>query len=119
MVMAKFVLGLLAGVGLVIAFAPASFAQIPGSTPNSADLLKDPQSTDSLTDLFNNRSNGSTTGLMQLIQQLSQSPLDPAAFRAQQRENLDAAAKAFRDQQRQRLQQTQTAPSAVTPPAQK
>lgn len=117
--MAKFALSLLAGIGLAIAIAPASFAQVPGSTPNSADLLKDPQSSDSLTDLFNNRSNGSTTGLMQLIQQLSQSPLDPAAFQAQQRENLDAAAQAFKDAQRKRLQQSQTAPSAVTSPAQK
>ncbi|NDJ18942.1 hypothetical protein [Myxacorys almedinensis] len=108
--MAKtFALSLFVGVGLGVAIASQAVAQ----TPNSADLLRDPQSSNTLNDLFNNRGDANTTGLMQLIQQLSQGPLDPAAFQAQQRENLDSAARSFREQQRLRFQQPQSVPAAV------
>jgi hypothetical protein len=103
-------LSLLAGLGIAIAAAQPGFAQ------NSADLLKDPNQGDSLNNLFNNRGDGSNSAIFDLIQRISNPTLDPAAFRQQQRENLNSAAAEFRAKQRQLLQQQgqpQVAP--VTP----
>ncbi len=110
-----FALGLIAGLGIAIVLPQSSQAQQP---PSSADLLKDPQSQDPLSDLLNNRGNNSTTGLMQLLQRVSQGSTDPEAFRQQQAENLDAATAAFLNKRRQLLQQSQPAPVAPAPTGQ-
>ncbi|MBW4439923.1 MAG: hypothetical protein KME10_01540 [Plectolyngbya sp. WJT66-NPBG17] len=105
-----FALGLVAGFGVAIA-QPLHAQQ----APSSADLLRDPQSQDSLNNLFNNRGDNATTGLMDLIQRVSQTSVDPETFRQQQRESLDAATLDFLNKRRQLLQQSQTAPVAPAP----
>jgi hypothetical protein len=102
-------LGLFAGLGIALVSATPSFAQ---NSTSAADLLKSPDQGDALNNLFNNRGDGSTTGLLQLMQQLGNPSADPAVFQAQQRENLDAATAEFRAKQRKLLQQ-QTQPQAV------
>ncbi len=103
-------LALLAGVGLTIAVVQPTLAQ---QAPSGASLLKDPQSQDPLSNLFNNRSDNATGGLFELMQRVSQGNVDPEAFRQQQRETLDAETAKFLAQQRRLLQaQPQTAPAA-------
>lgn len=111
----KFALGLIAGFGIALIATP-SLAQ---QAPSSADLLKDPQSQDSLSNLFNNRNDNPSSSLMDLIQRVSQGSVDPEAFRQQQRESLDAATAEFLTKRRQRLQtQSQGAPVSPTPAVQ-
>ncbi len=110
------VLGLFASFGIALVAAQPSFAQTSGS---AADLLKSPDQGDALNNLFNNRGDGSTTGLMQLLQRIGSPSADPAAFQAQQRENLDAAAAEFRAKQRQLLKQQGQPQVAPAAPAQK
>lgn len=106
----KGVLALLAGVGLAIAVAQPTLAQ--QAAPSGAALLRDPQSQDPLSNLFNNRSDNATSGLFDLMQRISQGNVDPEAFRQQQRETLDAETAKFLAQQRRLLQaQPQTAPA--------
>jgi hypothetical protein len=103
-----FALSLLAGIGVMATIVPSAIAQ----TPSSADLLKDPQSEDSLNKLFNNRdSSANTSSLLQLIQRFSQSSIDPATLG----DNLNDEAKAFKEAQRRRLQQTQQSQVAPQP----
>ena len=104
-----FALGLIAGFGVSIALSQPSHAQ---QAPSSADLLKDPQSQDSLNNLFNNRGDNASTGLMNLIQRVTQTSVDPETFRQQQRESLDAATVEFLNKRRQLLQRSQPAPVA-------
>lgn len=112
-----FALTLLAGLGLAMAIAQPSGAQ----TSSSADVFRDPQSQDALSNLFNNRGDNATGGLFELIQRVTQGQVDPDAFRMQQRENIDSAAADFLNRRRQMLQsaptQPQTAPTAPIAPA--
>jgi hypothetical protein len=109
----KFALGLIAGFGITMIAAPSHAQQ----APSSADLLKDPQSQDSLSNLFNNRGDNASSSLMDLIQRVSQGSVDPEVFRQQQRESLDAATAEFLNKRRQMLQtQPQTAPAPVVQP---
>ncbi|MGG6263768.1 hypothetical protein ACQ4M3_17730 [Leptolyngbya sp. AN03gr2] len=103
--------GAIAGLGIAFAITQPSHAQ---QVPSSADLLRDPQSQDSLNNLFNNRGDNPTGGLMDLIQRVSNPTLDPELLRQQQQENLDAATANFL-KRRQQLLQTQTAPVAPAP----
>lgn len=100
---------LLVGFGLAITAQP-SLAQTPGSAEL---LLRNPDEGDALNNLFNNRGDGSTSGLFELMQRISNPAVDPVTFRAQQRENLDAATAEFFKKQNQLLQQKQ--PQAVPP----
>lgn len=104
--------GLIAGFSAALALAQPSHAQ---QAPSSADLLRDPQSQDPLNDLFNNRGDNPSTGLMNLIQRVTQTSIDPETFRQQQRDSLDAATTDFL-KRRQLLLQSQ--PASVTPAAQ-
>lgn len=104
-------IALVAGFGIAMALAHPSQAQ----TPSSADLLRDPQSQDSLNNLFNNRGDNATTGLLDLIQRVSQGSVDPETFRQQQRESLDAATAAYLAKRRALQTQPQTAPTQVAP----
>ena len=108
-----FVLKVLAGMGLAIVVAQPTWAQTAGS----ADLLTGTESQDALTNLFNGRSDNSSSGLMDLIQRVSQGAVDPEAFRQQQRENIDAATADFLQKRQRALQsQPQVAPTnPVTP----
>lgn len=108
-----FVVGLMAGFGVALALSQPSQAQ---QAPSSADLLRDPQSQDSLNNLFNNRGDNATSGLMDLIQRLSQTSVDPDTFRQQQRESLDAATTEFLKRRQVLLQQSQ--PVQAAPAAQ-
>lgn len=107
-----FAFGLIAGFGISIALSQPSQAQ---QAPSAADLLRDPQSQDSLNNLFNNRGDNATTGLMDLIQRVSQTSVDPETFRQQQRESLDAATVDFLNKRRLLMQQSQPAPVAPAP----
>lgn len=109
-----FALKVLIGLGFTVAIAQPSWAQTAGS----ADLLTGTGSQDALTNLFNGRSDNASTGLMDLIQRVSQGNVDPEAFRQQQRENIDAATAEFLARRRQLLQaQPQVAPTAPVTPA--
>ncbi|MBD2082671.1 hypothetical protein [Leptolyngbya sp. FACHB-17] len=101
--------GFIAGLGAAFTLAQPAHAQ---QAPSSADLLRDPQSQDSLSNLFNNRGENPSTGLMELIQRATQTSIDPDAFRQQQRDSLDAATAEFL-KRRQVLLQSQ--PASVTP----
>jgi len=105
-----FAFGVIAGWGAAIAVAQPSQAQ---QAPSSADLLRDPQSQDSLNTLFNNRGDNPSAGLMDLIQRFSQTSVDPETFRQQQRDSLDAATADFLKRRQLLLQQSQ--PASVTP----
>lgn len=105
-----FALGLIAAFGVSMAVSQPSQAQ---QVPSGADLLKDPQSQDPLNSLFNNRGDNPSTGLMELIQRVTQTSVDPETFRQQQRDSLDAATTEFLNKRRQLLQRSQPAP--VTP----
>lgn len=102
-----FAIGVIAGLGVAFASQPSQAQQ----TPNSADLLRDPQSQDSLNSLFNNRGDNPAGGLAELIQRVSNPTVDPETFRVQQRESLDAATAEFL-KRRQLLLQQQSAPVA-------
>lgn len=108
----KFALGLIAGLGIALVAAPSHAQQAPGS----ADLLLDPQSQDSLNSVFSPRDGNASSSLMDLIQRVSQSSLDPEAFRQQQRDSLDAATAEFFNKRRQLLQtQPQATPNTAAP----
>lgn len=108
-----FALGLITGFGIALIAAPSQAQQAPGS----ADLLRDPQSQDSISNLFNNRGDNPSSSLMDLIQRVSQSNLDPEAFRQQNRESLDAATVEFLKKRRQLLQnQPQVTPAPAVQP---
>jgi hypothetical protein len=104
-----FALKLLAGLGLAMAIAQPTWAQ----TPSSAEVFKDPQSSDALSNLFNNRGDNATTGLFDLIQRVSQGQVDPDAFRQQQRDNINSAAADFLNRRRQLLQGQPTQPKTA------
>lgn len=106
-----FAFGAIAGLGIAFAVSQPSHAQ---QVPNSADLLRDPQSQDSLNNLFNNRGDNPAGGLADLIQRVSNPAIDPELFRQQQQENLDAATANFL-KRRQQLLQNQAAPVAPAP----
>jgi hypothetical protein len=112
-----FALKVLVGLGFTIALAQSSQAQ----TAPGADFLRNPDSQDSLTNLFNNRGDGSATGIMELIQRVGQANTDPDLLRQQQRENIDSATADFLTRRRQALQgrpkPAQTAPAAPVVPA--
>jgi hypothetical protein len=109
-------LNLFIGLGIV-ALAQPSLAQT--ANPNTTvDPFQDTQSGDALTNLFNNRNDGSgaTSGVFDLIQRITggSSQVD---FQAQQQQNLDDAAAQFRAQQQLLLRQQQPAPATqVVPP---
>ncbi|KAM3100489.1 hypothetical protein ACKFKF_11760 [Phormidesmis sp. 146-12] len=105
----------------IVAIAQPIFAQTaPAAT--TIDPFKDTQSSDALSNLFNNRSDstGATTGVFDLIQRIT-SGTNQGDFRAQQQQNLDDAAAQFRAQQQKLLRQqpiapsTQAVPSVTTP----
>jgi hypothetical protein len=100
------------GLGIAMIAAPSQAQQAPGS----ADLLRDPNSQDSLSNLFNNRGDNPSSSIMDLIQRVSQSSVDPEAFRQQQRESLDAATADFFKKRQQLLQQPQAAPAPAVQP---
>ncbi|MGV0024887.1 hypothetical protein [Phormidesmis priestleyi] len=111
----------LMGLGMM-AIAQPTFAQTaPAET--TVDPFKDTQSSDALSNLFNNRSDGSgaTTSVLDLIQRIT-GGTNQGDFQAQQQQNLDDAAAQFRAKQQQLLRQqpivpasTQVAPAVTTP----
>ncbi len=109
-------LNFVVGLGMVSLIAQPSIAQV-----TSVDPFSDTQSKDGLSDIFSNRSDGSSTSVLNLIQRLSTGGTNPADFQAQQQQNLDDAAAQFRAQQRQRIQgqpsSVAPAPIQVVPPA--
>ncbi len=100
-------LNFVVGLGMVSLIAQPSIAQV-----TSVDPFSDTQSKDGLSDIFSNRSDGSSTSVLNLIQRLSTGGTNPADFQAQQQQNINDAAAQFRAQQRQRIQGQ---PSSVTP----
>ena len=103
-------LNLLIGLGMASLIARPSIAQV-----TNVDPFKDTQSKDGLSDIFSNRSDGSSTSVLNLIQRLTTGGTNAADFQAQQQQNLDDAAAQFREQQRQRIQgqQPQATPSTT------
>ncbi|MER3434954.1 MAG: hypothetical protein C4288_16435 [Leptolyngbya sp. ERB_1_1] len=113
-----FAFGVIARFGAAVALACAGGIALSQPSqaqqaPSSADLLRDPQSQDSLNTLFNNRGDNPSAGLMDLIQRFSQTSVDPETFRQQQRDSLDAATTDFLKRRQLLLQQSQ--PASVTP----
>jgi hypothetical protein len=102
-------LNLLLGTGLATLAAAPTLAQ----AVNNADALKDFKTEN--TDPFSNRGGDGSNGVFDLIHRVMQGTPDTAAFQAQQQQNLDDAAAAFKEMQRQRLQPAAQPPTA--PPA--
>ncbi|KAM3091814.1 hypothetical protein ACKFKG_24065 [Phormidesmis sp. 146-35] len=101
----------------IVAIAHPTFAQTAPAT-TTIDPFKDTQSSDALSNLFNNRSDstGATTGVFDLIQRIT-SGTNQGDFRAQQQQNLDDAAAQFRAQQQKLLRQQPIAPSTQAVPS--
>jgi hypothetical protein len=105
---------LLVGAGLASIVAAPVMAQ----SANSADALKDFKTESS--DPFSNRGGDSYNGIFDLIHRVMQGSPDSATFQAQQQQNLDDAAAAFKQMQKQRLEAQQpqaTSPAPVVTPA--
>lgn len=115
-------LGMMAVSSSYLLVAQPTFAQnAPAAT---VDPFKDTQSSDALSNLFNNRNDGSgaTTSVLDLIQRIT-GGTNQVDFQAQQQQNLDDAAAQFRIRQQQLLRQQPIAPASpqtvplVTTPA--
>lgn len=110
-------LNLLISLGAVVVVAHPSFAQV---SPNpTVDPFKDTQSSDGLSNLFNNRSDGSTSSgsILDLIQRITSGGTNSADFQAQQQQNLNDAAADFRAKQQQLIRQQQgTSPQIQSVP---
>ncbi len=105
--LAWFALNILIGLGMASLIARPSIAQV-----TNVDPFKDTQSKDGLSDIFSNRNDGSTTGVLDLIQRVIRGGTNSGDFQAEQQQNLDDAAARFKAQQRQRIQGQ---PSSVAP----
>jgi hypothetical protein len=116
------IVGLL-GLGMITITQPTFAQTAPAAT--TVDPFKDTQSSDALSNLFNNRSDssGATSGVFDLIQRLT-GGTNQGDFQAQQQQNLDDAAAQFRAKQQQLLRpqqgvpaSTQAVPAVTTSPA--
>ncbi len=105
--LAWFTLNLFMGLGMASLMARPSIAQV-----TNVDPFRDTQSKDGLSDIFSNRSDGSSTSVLNLIQRLSTGGTNAADSQAERQQNLDDAAAQFKAQQRQRIQGQ---PSSVAP----
>ncbi|HEY9749564.1 MAG TPA: hypothetical protein V6C63_12845 [Allocoleopsis sp.] len=112
---ARLVLSLLVGVALVPCLLPqATLAQTAGAV----QPLEDFQTKDGGTDLFSNRSGNGASSLFNLMHRATFGGMRSADdYGAEQQQNLNDAAKRFRDLQRNRLQQNPTTPASSTPAA--
>lgn len=111
---ARLALGLLVGVALVPCLLPqVTLAQTAGAV----QPLEDFQNKDGGTDLFSDRSNGASS-LFNLMHRAAFGGMRSADdYGAEQQQNLNDAAKRFRDLQRSRLQQNPISPASSTPGA--
>jgi hypothetical protein len=106
-IFAQITLGTMAGIGLALLLPQASLAQVP----NSAD----PQEifrTERNSDPFSSQNANDSWGMFDLIHRAQLGTTrDPYEYANEQNQNLNSAAAAFRERQRQLMQQSNQQPA--------
>lgn len=98
--------------------AQPTVAQVTNPQVTNVDPFADTQANDGLSGLFNNRNDGSTSSVFDLMQRIMSGGANSADFQAQQQQNLNDAAAEFRAKQQQLLRGQQgvaPTPQAVPP----